>query len=626
MAETNVLNSQVDSELNRYLSNLPCSVNKFLPSIHVTCPPVFSNKLKITPKNPPTISSSFTSETYGSANFGPNVNLGQRNSDRNIGGTYTFEIPQQGHLQRAVLKLSLNLQALAAQVDLNGNVDSLTSFTSTVLTNRFGAYAALESAQLLCNNKVIETVYGRELFADMMSSCTGDEIDANLQLAQWRDATSGCKQPVLVQTHNSDNTISGPLNVPLYCYLNIQFSCFKALSSNYDSRVLNDLKIVVNLRNTYCSFRTGISEPYWSIAPDNYTSWLLYSINTSTTRDRLFGDSTFYTGSNLVKMTNNSTTSQIYLRTWRGNSLYENKTILPSSPSDTRTAYYSTNSSTVTNFRPELILYFNMYTAHTESTIFEATFNNGSCEVLSTSTFQEAPTELDFKKTTIKVGGYNTKMDNVDFTGTPLCSQFVKCESVFSNSASVELNCPNLAESILTMCDTDDFPLHFMATISECSLQSQNLEIYSSQSPLENMIDCSNRLSFDKRYTNNFLPGMNHLVNKQLSTMIEINYSVPLSVDAGNILATNGSYGYQGYNKCSQNYAHIFFNKSQLANSTGGTLGLKTLQSPRLNVNIISNEYGSHLTNDYSVFTYVKYKQLLQISKNTGNVAVLACT
>ena len=647
MAETNVINSQIQSEILQNLSGESCDVSKFVPSIEVKCPPVFSNRLTVDPderSNPGVLLNPKVLGTVQTS--GPTMNIGPPNTLKSTGGVYTFTVPQQGHLHRAVLKLNVDVSAFNAT----------TTEGSTMLTNKFGAYAAVEFVELLCNGAVIEKMFGRQMFAEMISSSTASQIESNLYMAQWRNVSNGVTQPITVFNYSSE-TLNGAISTySLQSYLNLRFSCFSNLKSNLNARVLNNLKIRVTLRQTYCSFRTGYSPtPQAALCPDNYTTWCVFSKVTDAVNGVVGNARANYTGNDYVTGSNLAHTAPFTLnmgsynydiKTWSGAVLVPTTTVAaltgaleilrPLRSTDNRVAHTSTNASTVDNFRPTMLMYFNMYSSLSEKEMYSATYNDGMVETATTSCFRETPVPLVYNNTVIVPGSKDIKLTVTDggrtgaslFKYTPFCNSYCTVDAVFSNSATIDLDCRNLAESILCMCDTEDFPLHFMASINSATLSTQNMEIYSSNSSVENNIDLTNKRMLDKGESFDALPGMNWFVGKEfLNNASTVAYSMSNTPEASNVsylaLANDGAKIKQ---MVPQTYGHIFFNKSSENGAIGGSLGLKTLVAPRLNVSIISNEYGSNLTPDYQVFTYVKYHQLLQTNANTGNVSVIACT
>jgi len=653
MAETNVINSQIQSEILQNLSGESCDVSKFVPSIEVKCPPVFSNRLTVNPderSNPGTLLNPKVLDTLQTS--GPTMNVAPTNTLKSTGGVYTFSVPQQGHLHRAVLKLNVDVSAF----------NTTNTEASTMLTNKFGAYAAVDTVELLCNGAVIEKMFGRQMFAEMISSSTASQIESNLALAKWRNVSNGVTQPTTVfNSFNSEPLNSTISTYSLQCYLNLRFSCFKSLRSNLNARVLNTLKIRVTLRQTYCSFRTGYSHtPQAALCPDNYTTWGVFSRVTDTV-DGVVGNAranytgiAYVTGSNLAHTAPLASSLGSYtydIKTWSGTVLVPTTTVpaivgaaeilRPLRSSDTRVAYRSTNASTVDNFRPTMLMYFNMYSSLSEKEMYAATYNDGVAETATTSCFSETPVPLVYSNTVIIPGSKDVKVPSNDgqnppvrsgaalFKYTPFCASYCTVDAVFSNSAVLDLECRNLAESILCMCDTDDFPLHFMASINSTTLSTQNMEIYSSNSSIENAIDSTNKRMLDNGESFDALPGMNWFVGRDLLNNASA-YTLSASNGAGEPSTAAYLASVNEWTKIKQivpqTYGHIFFNKSSENGAIGGSLGLKTLVAPRLNVSIISNEYGSNLTPDYQVFTYVKYHQLLQTNANTGNVSVIACT
>lgn len=634
MAETQVINSQIQSPIVRHLSTINADMKKFKKPQKVVCPPIYSSKVTVVPNeqqlqatttNVTTINAAISAQVNG-----PNQNMAPRNSSANMGGVYTFNVPEIGSLHRAVLKIRADVTCPSQNTTL-----------SVLLTNKFGAYSAVESVELLCDNKVVETVYGRQMFAEMIDNSTGPEIDNNLSIAKWRNYKTGRLQPSIhiAATPFIGNTLLNPLILNLQSHLNIPLDCFKAVAYNLNSRVMNNLKIRVTIRDNYCSFRTGGGLVAQAYAADNYTNWLLYS-NISTAGSRnVVATTDFVTGSNLVHPRDPGSNAipayEYSLRTWSGTVLVNKKTVpattktaTPGAVTDTRTCLSSSNASTVSNVNVSMIMYFNNYSDATEAELFTRKIAS-SDSVMSKSTYAETPLPLVFEDTTIVSGNsgfFNANGGNNVYTNTPYCATFPFLDAVFSNNTSVRLECKNLASSIVTMCDTDDFPLHFMATVNTTTLKSSNNKIYNSDSPVENTIDTNNKRLLDG-CSKKFKPGMQWFVGKYGIPYYNPNTISMMFTDTA--ISITGSSQYIGTTvpqQAPQSFSSIYFDKSEDADKFGGSLGLQTLVSPTIDVNIISNEFGTHLTPDYKVFTYVKYHQLLQLNKDTGNLAVVACT
>ena len=607
MAETQVINSQIQSPIVRHLSTINADMKKFKKPQKVVCPPIHSSKVTVAP-NEQQLQATTTNVTVINAATntqvnGANQNMAPRNSSANMGGVYTFNVPEIGSLQRAVLKI---------RVDVTCTSQHTTS--SVILTNKFGMYSAVESVELLCDNRVVETVYGRQMFAEMIDNSTGPEIDNNLSIAKWRNYKNGRLQPSIhvAATPFQGSTLLGPLALNLQGHLNIPLDCFKSVAYNLNGRVMNSLKIRVRVRDNYCSFRTGGAPTANAYCADNYTNWLLYSnITPYAVRNNAAADGDFLTGSNLVHpkdpVGNNVNSYKYSLRTWSGNVLVNEKTvpattktITPGAITDTRICLRTSNASTISNVNVSMIMYFNNYSDATEAELFTRKIAN-SDSIMSKSTFAETPVPLVFENTTIVPGTsgfYNNNGGINVYANTPYCGTYPYLDAVFSNNTSVQLDCKNLASSIVTMCDTDDFPLHFMATVNTTTLKSANNKIYSCDSPIENTIDTNNKRMLDGS-SKKFKPGMQWFVGKY---GIPLFNHVPAVGFITDLTSTIGGFsphiGATVPQQAPQSFSSIYFDKSEDPDKFGGSLGLQTLVAPTIDVNIISNEFGTHLTPD----------------------------
>ena len=243
------INSQVQSPFVRTLEAVPTKGGSFTHHIPDNVPPVDKSKIIVKPS---------------SGTVSPTGNE-----------VVTFDIPQHGYLNKAVLRVRTKLAYAQTEGPLPTGWATTTLGEATSMYDD-GALALVKNVTLNTRNRPIERRYGRQIYADIV---TGDESARKRKLqmlrphfqnvtgtpalvagvGSWMNTYTDC---ALARATTTDfgscfgdlsvataSTTSGSDNIQVYhdSYVELPFSCFDSLASNYNTRFVEPMSIKVDL-------------------------------------------------------------------------------------------------------------------------------------------------------------------------------------------------------------------------------------------------------------------------------------------------------------------------------------------------------------------------------------------
>lgn len=276
------INSQVQSPFVRTLEAVPTKGGSFTHHIPDNVPPVSISKVKVDPVSNETAS--------GAAE------------------TLTFNIPQYGYLSKCVVKIK-------AKCVVSGTGAISTSLCPVIAGD--GVLSAVASASLNTRNRPVEKRYGPQMFADIL---TGDESERKrkLEMLEWHydevtatnngsaigtiqtlpgrrvnsetdaDSTAGntgafgTMFPGLTRVVLDAQTANETVLTGTYdSYLELPFSSFETLASNYNTRFVEPMSVKLELRDlsasTASSFR--VRDATLTTATSVSTTWTIEDVS-----------------------------------------------------------------------------------------------------------------------------------------------------------------------------------------------------------------------------------------------------------------------------------------------------------------------------------------------------------
>jgi hypothetical protein len=215
-----IIQSQIQSPLVRTLQSIPTNSNNFVHGIPDNTPPFSKHQVKLKPHN---------------------------TLPGDLNGTFKFNIPQNGHLNRVYLRYR---QFGHKEVTNN-------SVTNHRTDTPFSFGEAIEWIQLRTHNNVIQTIHASSIPFEVASisktETTTKQILQGLVGYVSVDSTNTDILPVPtmnVPTFNSSTTqISDDVSLAAKDYLiPIPFSSTYYLKDNLQTRLMEDLEVVVKMR------------------------------------------------------------------------------------------------------------------------------------------------------------------------------------------------------------------------------------------------------------------------------------------------------------------------------------------------------------------------------------------
>lgn len=241
------INSQVQSPFVRTLEAVPTKGGSFTHHIPDNVPPVSISKVEVDPVSAAT--------KAGAAEV------------------ITFNVPQYGYLTKAVVRVKVTYEG-----DIAGTTGSSTWAPPVIAGD--GVLSMVNNASLNTRNRPIEKRYGQQMFADILS---GDDSERKrkLELLEWHYDTvvatgAGTVENLPGRRVNSEtdfataastvgtesagtmfpgvkiSDIEGAatkLKGTYYSYLELPFSSFETLASNYNTRFVEPMSVKLDLRS-----------------------------------------------------------------------------------------------------------------------------------------------------------------------------------------------------------------------------------------------------------------------------------------------------------------------------------------------------------------------------------------
>ena len=653
-----VINSLVQSPLVRTMETVASKANSFTHHIPDNCPPHSEAKI-----------------TVQAREADPN--------DLTKSNTMTYDIPAYGYLRRAVVKVSFTVQENAG---------------TATLYNKFGLYALIDRIELKSRNRPIQKVYGRNQYCkDLWKG--GSEFERKLHMARLKDTTTfkileviSNKAPMadvagaitnaqmrLAATgdfYSPGITHELPPHSAQYvtAYFEIDLASTVDLSHNYNTRFVEPIQVSVIFRPTSSIIRQiAVAYPIAAVAPesryvplycppDNWDYWSQSPTSNTTLNKFNNSDASGFTpgsSSQLVSSfkavllcyyLNFHDITEVDIRNANFKPevpalVFQYDTVEePSQALDVDTSFSADNgpinssgyintsngcirNTDVAEAAPTSAPLLNSFASAQQANIPTFGLNVAAASVAAVATNDEARTNLGRTAESMSNSAHqvSTVLDNLNAPGVQVCTKDIKISS------------NNLAYSISVLCDIDEFPLHFMPTISQVTMTGSGQTIYNATGYENSLVDrleeplqtlqgkpdqgCGAAM-FQYNQDNliyGSMPDMGN-GNSQGFKLVLTKCLVPLpaapdaatlvtNVTAYNALTLNTSTSSitgiiptnnllslsrslnRRVQKSLQNPALIRFSLSSDPTYNSGAVGLQTIANPKITVKVMSNEF-----------------------------------
>lgn len=677
-----VINSLVQSPLIRTMETVASKANSFTHHIPDNCPPHSEAKI-----------------TVQSRDADPTV------SQLNSSISQTFDVPAYGYLRRAVVKVTFQV------AENSGNA---------YLYNKFGLYALIDRIELKSRNRPIQRVYGRNQYCkDLWKG--GSEFERKLHMARFKDVNTF---KILEVISHKGPIIGPPAGTPtmgdtghvlpaqlaadvrlqhssiqyVVAYFEIDLASTVDLAHNYNTRFVEPLQIQVVFRPVTSIVRslplvghstsTGNSVVPLTCPPDNWDYW---------SQSRSNNEAMIFATSGTVQL----------LTTGLVNNF---KAVL---------LCYYINFHDVTevdirnaNFKPEvpaLLFQYDTVEEPSQALDLDTSFSQPEGPTNMAGYINTAYNSAQYNYTGIQalpklnshaqqnstagpvvglpytggadplIGGARTAVSQLQASGALTPVDNLESPGVQVGTKEVKITSNNLAYSIAVLCDIDEFPLHFMPTITSVVLTGSGQTLYSATGYENSLVDrleeplqtlqgkpdqgCGAALfqySTDQLvYGSNYSPFLSNPMGHTLRLYKTVG-SIPATGTLATSTGTIAGLMYQtelmqlakAINKKTQrslqNPALIRFSLGSDQTYNSGAVGLQTISNPKVTVKVISNEFattvcGLSLTTEntdtdgtkansasfsiitkaisaFRIYTYVNHHAIVQIDSGTGAV------